>query len=163
MDSKIIAALLIAVALFFGGYRYAASIYTAEIAELRQHAAEDVARFSENARAAESRMEEIKNELEAVYLGLADERAERGLETVRLERDLSDALVQLRSSAVGGGSSLPKTTGDAGSCADVRASRDRLANALERIVEGGGAIVADGQKGVDTATIAARAAREYQK
>ncbi|GHU04235.1 hypothetical protein FACS1894205_2110 [Alphaproteobacteria bacterium] len=159
IDAKTITAgigALAAVGAFWGGYWVASVSYTADIAAARQSAAEEVARQSAAARLAEREAEEIRSEMETVYLQLDQERHENFEETRRLERSLSDAVSRMRGqSAVAGGPGLSGASDPSGGCADVRSANRKLAGALERIVAGGGAIAFAGQAGIDVASTCA--------
>jgi hypothetical protein len=102
--------------------------------------------------------------LEDAYVQMAEDRADAGAEIARLSADLHTVTGSLRKSASrGGGGSLPAAAPAASGCADLRAANARLADALDRLVEGGAGIVADGQRAVDVATLAGQAARQRAK
>lgn len=142
-------------------HSYAAAIHAAEIATIEKTHQEVLAKRATAVLNLERQAAAQAQALEDAHARMAEERAAAGADIARLSADLRAATRRLRQPAAsgGGGSGLSATAAGAGGCADVRAARDALAAALERLVEGGTAIVADGARAVDVATIAAETAR----
>lgn len=163
-------------------HSWTAARYRADIAALKQAAAVDVAIANVEALVTERKNDAIKNKLEIAYVDLSEQRAAAAADTARLETDISKILAPytdqafeslggdgsrytagcLRNGTGDGADGLSASTGSACNCTDLRAANAKLARALERLVEGGGGIVADGQRAADVATVAARFAREIQ-
>lgn len=115
------------------------------------------ARTLKSERAARAAAQELDN----AHAQLTDARERAALESDRLSGELDAALERLRrvgtQPARGVGVSAPASGPD--SCADLRAALHRAVGAMERLQAGGDQAALDGQRAVDVATIAARAAR----
>ncbi len=166
----------------FAVHSWTAALYRADIAGLNEQAALDVARANFAALVTERRNAEITHQLETAYVELSEQRAAAAVDTVRLESEISEILSPWTNQAfeslgdngsyvapgclrdgTGSSDSVSGTAGSACNCAELRATNVKLARALERLVEGGGGIVADGQRAADVAAVAARFARETSK
>lgn len=144
-----------AVASGFLTYRYMDVRHTAEIERIGRVQADALATQTKKVIDLERAQADAERALEDSYVRMSELRAARQGEIDRLSGDLGRAVGRLRragSVGSGNGTGLPGTTESACQCADLRAARDRLAGALERIVAGGAAIVADGQRAVDVAS-----------
>lgn len=143
-------------------HAYTRAGHEAEIAAIEAAHATALAQRSSQVLTLERQAAARAQLLEDAHVRMAEERAEAGAEVARLSADLRAALGRVRQPAAGGGGAggLSAAAADAGGCADVRASRDALATALDRLVEGGAGIVADGARAVDVATLAAKAAKD---
>ena len=182
LRSFLIISLALVVGTALAVHSWTAALYRADIAALKQAAAVDVAVANAAALVTERKNAAITHNLEIAYVDLSEQRAAAAVDTARLETDLSQILAPYmdisfeslgdvsRLYSVGGlrngtgdsADSLSTSTGSACNCDDLRAANAKLARALERLVEGGGGIVADGQRAADVATVAARFARETQ-
>lgn len=119
---KYLGAALAAAALFVSGYKYAASIYKAEIAQLRE----------EHALATKELTDEYRKKEQSQAQQLAD--AWDNYEKARAESvDLRDGVERVRKLADGYRTKLPGTGSD--SCDAVR---ERLASCTELLSEGAG-------------------------
>lgn len=149
-------------AIISGGlvHTYDAARHDAVIAEIRATSAEtlqvETAKVLNLERAAAVQTQF----LEDAYAQLADTREAAAVDSARLSGDLHAALERLRriGSSNGGSGRMPTTAIRVDGCADLRTARDRAIAALEYLQAAGDQAALDGQRGVDVATIAARAA-----
>lgn len=137
-------------------HAHMAATHAAEIAVIKAAQAEVLADRAADVLTLERQAAAHAQSLEDAHVRMAEERAAAGAEIARLSADLRTALDRVRRPAAGGGGAggLSAAAADAGGCADVRASRDALATALDRLIAGGAGIVADGARAVDVATLA---------
>lgn len=145
-----------------GAHMVTANHYKAEIALLQKDHAERLAEQTRAAQEVERKQSDTKNQLEAGYVQTLELQMLAERETSRLALDLDLAVARLRDAGTAGAAAgLPSPAQNAGSCNELRTANARLANALERLVGGGGDIVADGARAENVAAIAAKAARAY--
>ncbi len=182
LRSFLIISLALVVGTALAVHSWTAALYRADIAALRQAAAVDVAIANAAALVTERKNAAITHNLEIAYVDLSEQRAAAAVDTVRLESEISEILSPWTNQAfeslgdngsyvapgclrdgTGSSDSVSGTAGSACNCAELRATNVKLARALERLVEGGGGIVADGQRAADVAAVAARFARETSK
>lgn len=144
------------------GYGLASDHYTARLETFRAGIVQAQAEQTARALGVERENARLKSEMEAVNAAWDEERRAAALETDRLKSDLGDALRKLQRRAGAGvrPGGMPQPADAARLCADLRAANAALAGALERIVAGGGGIVADGQRADDVAGTAAEWARK---
>ncbi len=154
-----LAALIGVSAGFAAAWNWQGARWAADVEAMQRVEAQALAEANLRTLEAEREAHAQARAVEDVYVQMAELRATRAGEVARLSADLDRAIERMRRAGAGrdGGTGLSGDTAAAGSCADIRAARDRLADALGRIVAGGGAIIADGQRGIDVATICARA------
>ena len=119
---KIWAGLLGAAALFVGGYQYAAALYGADIAALRED-------YATRAQALEEKYREKERQNAAAIVAAWEER-DRALASAT---DLSDELGRVRIEAERTRRELSRTRGD--SCDTVRAELSTCTSLLERSAE----------------------------
>ena len=122
MRWKIWVGLLGAAALFVGGYRYAAALYSADIAALRED-------YATRAQALEEKYREKERQNAAAVVAAWEER-DRALASAT---DLSDELGRVRIEAERTRRELSGTRGD--SCDAVRAELSTCTSLLERSTE----------------------------
>lgn len=162
--AAILAAISASVLILIGGwagYALAANRHAARLADLKASVAQ--AQSAQSARVLEAEREaaRITSNMEAAHAAWERTRREAEVETARLERELGDAVGRLRRSGGDrGAGGLPQPADAARGCADLREANARLADAVERLVAGGGSIVADGQSAADVAGTAAEWARQ---
>lgn len=122
MNWKVWAGLAVAVALFVAGYQYAAALYGADIAALRED-------YATRAQALEAKYRE-KERQNAAAIVVAWEERDRALASAT---DLSDELTRVRIEADRTRRELSRTRGD--SCDAVRAELSTCTSLLERSAE----------------------------
>lgn len=133
---KIWAGLLGAAALFVGGYQYAAALYGADLAALRED-------YATRAQALEEKYREKERQNAAAVVAAWEER-DRALASAT---DLSDELGRVRIEAERTRRELSRTRGD--SCDAVRAELSTCTSLLERSAE----LLARGSRLVEQAAI----------
>lgn len=147
-------------------HRYDQARHDQAVAELRAEAATKLAEANARTLAAERLGAARLAQQEDDYARVSEARDALAAESARLSADLRAAAERLRRTTAadrrGGDHHLPPADGDAERCQDLRAARDRALGALELLQAAGDRIADDGQRAVDVATIAARAAREAE-
>lgn len=122
MKWRILACLTAAAAVFVAGYRYAAAIYGADIAALRED-------YATRAQALEAKHREKERQNAAAVVAAWEER-DRALASAT---DLSDELGRVRIEAERTRRELSRTRGD--SCDAIRAELSTCTSLLERSAE----------------------------
>lgn len=135
MKWRILACLTAAAAVFVAGYRYAAAIYGADIASLRED-------YAARAQALEEKYREKERQNAAAVIAAWKER-DRALASAT---DLSDELTRVRIEADRTRRELSRTRGD--SCDAIRAELSTCTSLLERSTE---LLARGGQLAQDTA------------
>lgn len=144
-------------------HSYDSAQHRAAVADLRAEAATTLADQTATVLGLLQDKIDANAKLEEEAAHAAEDRARLAAEGARLSADLAAAgqrLLDLARSGGRGGGGAPGQ-GDAGTdgCAAVRTALGRAAAALELYKSEGDQAAADGQRGVDAATIAAREAR----